>query len=213
MLAPGSAKASRLVLVNLLAIPASLALIAFGSVRPAWALLTYNIYETTDGNVVAQTDGSLNLPPSLGQNLINFRGIFVASAIISTGAFGFTSVYRVFGPTSFDGTGSRTASSVSGISAFVIGRDSLFGIDPSYVSGRSIVSSATFSNTTLRGLGFTKTGLIGTWTLEGTGDQIQVVLTEVPGPLPLVGAGAAFAFSRRLRRRIAASQPATPPQV
>lgn len=39
-----------------------LALVAAVSVRPAHALLTYNIFETTDGNVVSQTDGSLNLP-------------------------------------------------------------------------------------------------------------------------------------------------------
>jgi len=66
------------------------------------------------------------------------------------------------------------------------------------VNGTPIVSSATFNNSTLAGLGFTTTGLIG--------------LTEVPGPLPLLGAGAAFAYSRRIRRRIATSQ-ATPPQA
>ena len=39
-------------------------------------------------------------------------------------------------------------------------------------------------------------------------DTIQVVLgtpPPVPGPLPLLGAGAAFGWSRRLRNRIAAS--------
>jgi hypothetical protein len=34
----------------------------------------------------------------------------------------------------------------------------------------------------------------------------------VPGPLPLLGAGAAFGWSRRLRRRIAAPL-STPPQA
>ena len=34
----------------------------------------------------------------------------------------------------------------------------------------------------------------------------------IPGPLPVLGAGAAFGFSRKLRRRISASQP-TPPQA
>jgi hypothetical protein len=59
-------------------------------------------------------------------------------------------------------------------------------------------------------MGFTTTGLIGTWTLAGTGDTINVVLgppaapqsTAVPGPLPLLGAAAAFGWTRRLRRRI-----------
>jgi hypothetical protein len=55
-------------------------------------------------------------------------------------------------------------------------------------------SRATFNNTTRARLGFTTTGLIGTWTLAGTGDTINVVIvppTAVPGPLPLFGAAAA----------------------
>lgn len=36
----------------------------------------------------------------------------------------------------------------------------------------------------------------------GSVDAIQNVYSQVPGPLPLLGAGAAFGFSRRLRRRI-----------
>jgi hypothetical protein len=35
-------------------------------------------------------------------------------------------------------------------------------------------------------------------------------LADVPGPLPALGAAAAFGWSRRLRRRVAASAPATP---
>ena len=47
--------------------------------------------------------------------------------------------------------------------------------------------------------------------LTVTGGEIQTVqsdiitaanTTNVPGPLPVLGAGAAFSFSRRLRRRI-----------
>lgn len=50
----------------------------------------------------------------------------------------------------------------------------------------------------------------GTWTVNGTGDTIrfQVTTNPVPGPLPVLGAGAAFGFSRRLRRRIQRSQAA-----
>ncbi|MCP9860405.1 hypothetical protein KBZ33_15705 [Cyanobium sp. Cruz-8D1] len=50
----------------------------------------------------------------------------------------------------------------------------------------------------------------------GTGDTIQALLgapaASVPGPLPLLGAGAAFGWSRKLRKRIAAPL-ITPPQV
>jgi hypothetical protein len=63
------------------------------------------------------------------------------------------------------------------------------------------------------------TGLIGTWSLTGTSETIQVILgapappaAAVPGPLPLFGAGVAFGWSRRLRKRIAAPL-ITPPQA
>jgi hypothetical protein len=64
-----------------------------------------------------------------------------------------------------------------------------------HVNNTPIVSSATFSSSTLAGLGFTiSSGLIGTWTLADTLDTINVVLgppAAVPGPLPLFGAAAA----------------------
>ena len=95
-----------------------------------------------------------------------------------------------------------------------------WGINGPYVSNTPIVSSATYDGQTLASLGFTiNSGLIGTWTLGGTSDTIQVFLgppspsgAAVPGPLPLLGAGAAFGWSRRLRRRIAAPL-ITPPQA
>jgi len=91
---------------------------------------------------------------------------------------------------------------------FLYGANNQFDIDPTYVSNTPIVSSATFNGRTLAGLGFTTTGLIGTWTLNGTSETIDVVIgapsAAVPGPLPLLGAGAAFGWSRRLRKRIAA---------
>ncbi|WP_411875248.1 hypothetical protein [Vulcanococcus limneticus] len=110
------------------------------------------------------------------------------------------------------------ASSVSGTSTVLDGDGSKFYIDPTYVSNSPIVSSATFNGTTLAGIGFTTTGLIGTWTLNGTSESIQVILgapfpsTAVPGPLPLLGAGAAFGWSRRLRKRIS-SPLSTQPQA
>jgi hypothetical protein len=94
-----------------------------------------------------------------------------------------------------------------------------FLIDPAYISNSPIVSSATFNSQTLATLNFTTTGLIGTWTLDGTSESIQVILgaptppgVTVPGPLPLLGAAAAFGWSRRLRRRIATPL-ITPPQT
>ena len=91
------------------------------------------------------------------------------------------------------------------------------GLDTAYVSNTPIVSSATINGTTLAGLGFTTTGLIGTWSLTGTSETINVYLVNpataaVPGPLPLLGAGAAFGWSRRMRKRISATL-STPPQA
>jgi len=64
-------------------------------------------------------------------------------------------------------------------------------------------------------MGMTSTGLVGTWSLVSDPlQQIQVRIgsappsqsSAVPGPLPLAGVGAAIAFSRRLRRRVALGQ-------
>lgn len=85
------------------------------------------------------------------------------------------------------------------------GGESEFDISPTYTPGTPIISNAIFSGKTLADLGLTPTsGLLGTWTLVGTGDTINV--NVVPGPLPVLGAGVAFGFSRRLRRRIRQSQ-------
>jgi len=105
---------------------------------------------------------------------------------------------------------------VSGINAAFGGSAGVFVINPAYVSTTPIVSSATFNGETLASLGFTTTGLIGTWSLNGTSETIQVLLgnpsAAAPGPLPLLGAGAAFGWSRRLRKRIGTPL-ITPPQA
>ena len=204
--------------LSAIAAPAiGLALVAAGSVQPAHALLTYNIFETTDGNVVVQTDGRLNLPqPSnVAGNCLPGGAIASLSAGICTGFPKTSPSYYISGPSRFDGlVDIFPASSVDGIFTLLLGSSRRFFIDRDYISGTAISSRATFNNTTLKSLGFTTTGLIGEWEFVDAPDQkIRVVLTEVPGPLPLVGAGAAFAFSRRLRRRIASSQAATPPQA
>lgn len=62
----------------------------------------------------------------------------------------------------------------------------------------------------------------GAWTLIFTdgadSDPLSInswslTVTPVPGPLPLLGVGAAFGYSRRLRRRISTSQPGTRTQA
>ena len=126
--------------------------------------------------------------------------------------------YSITGPTSFGSNGNfDPASSTSGIYTILWGDQRIFSIDNAYVNGSPISATSTFSNTTLNALDFTQpAGLIGIWSLVDSGDSIEVYLGQqtstVPGPLPLLGAGAALGWSRRLRKRIAAPL-ITPPQA
>ena len=199
----------------LLAAPAAL-LLAQGQAK---AVLTYNIFESA-GNVVVQTSGSLNFTgatQSPTYDCSTFNGaIYSDYAAICTGTNAIVPQYSITGPGNFNGSGLFTASSATGIFTALLGFNGFFLIDPAYISNSPIVSSATFNSQTLATLNFTTTGLIGTWSLTGTSETIQVILgspaAAVPGPLPLLGAGAAFGWSRRLRKRIAAPL-ITPPQA
>jgi hypothetical protein len=195
----------------LLAAPAALLL----SQGQAKALITYNVFESA-GNVVVQASGSLDLSStsSLGLGACGTGApggaIVSAIAVICTGAEIPSPAFAITGPASFDGfAGITPASSVSGITTGFNGVGGVFALDPSYNYNTLIVSSATFNGQTLASLGFTTTGLIGTWTIDGTPESINVYIgppaTSVPGPLPLLGAGAAFGWSRQLRKRIGTS--------
>jgi hypothetical protein len=185
----------------------------------AKALLTYYISENA-GNVEVKAVGSLLLPNSFGSiacNTVPGGAIISSAAVVCTGPDGNMNLYNVQGPSSFN----RTvfifdANSVSGIPTGIDGGGTppVFGIDTGYTPGTPISSTATFNSTTLAGIGFTTTGLLGTWTLQPAdgsdpytaNDTIQVVIgapppAAVPGPLPLLGAGAAFGWARRLRKR------------
>jgi hypothetical protein len=182
--------------IPLLAAPAALLL----SQGQAKAVLTYNIFESA-GNVVVQTSGSINLtgatPTGRRQNCGANGVIASTAALVCSGPDFSAPSYRVTGPATFNGSAlAYPASSVSGINTSLQGGSDSFVIDEAYVSSTPIASSATFNSTTLAGLGFTTTGLIGTWTLTGTSETIQLILgspatatAAVPGPLPLLGAG------------------------
>ena len=194
----------------LLAAPAALLL----SQEQAKAVLTYNFFESA-GNVVVQTSGSLNLTgatPSSHRRCGANGGLATSGAILCTGPDSTNLAYLITGPTNLPGKANKAGSSTSGITTFLYGRNEIFAISDAYVSNTPIISSATFDSSTLAGFGFTTTGLIGTWTLVGTSETIRVMIgspetrdgaAAAPGPLPLLGAGAAFGWSRRLRKRIA----------
>jgi hypothetical protein len=212
----------------LLAAPAAL-LLTQGEAK---AILTYYIFENA-GNVEVQAVGSLNLPNSFGTSssiCTSDPGGYIESgiALICTGPErSVYNKYNISGPSTYNGSVyEEPANSISGIFTILQGAVSFFGIANTYASGNAINSTATFNAKTLSGIGFTTTGLLGTWTLQpldgsdtyNANDTIQVVIgappspsTAVPGPLPLFGAAAAFGWSRRLRKRIAA--PLTPLQA
>jgi hypothetical protein len=194
---------------------------ALALTQPAKALLVYKISEV-GSDVVVQASGSLNLTgapiitgsfgPCPGAIFSSLAGICTGTPAVSPSAF------AISGPTTFDGTVSiSTPSSTSGLATGMLGSalggpSGIFSIDPAYAYGSPILSNTTFSGTTLAALGFTPglSGLIGTWAITGTSETIQVFLgppsasNPVPGPLPLLGAAAAFGWSRRLRRRVGA---------
>jgi hypothetical protein len=200
---------------------------------PADATLRWNIYESS-GNVIVSASGSLTLPLDAGTASCGAAGAIISSvSAICTGPNDPVTVYRISGPVAMNGSVNAVgANAVSGIAAGMNGGGSsgtgnpgnLF-LSTSYTSGASIASTATFSGRTLASLGFTTTGLIGTWTLQpkdGTDpynafDTVYVCIgaapcgaTPAPAPLPLLGASAAFGWSRRLRRRVAQDQLSQP---
>jgi hypothetical protein len=186
------------------------------SPAPSKAILVYNLFESS-GNVIIQASGSLDLPSSIGTNfcfngssLLTESGLLdSAGGIICTGLDGVANEYPTTGPTSFEGGANLfPADSVSGITTGVFGPSFIIG---PYTSLQPISSSAVFNGKTLTGLGFTSPSgtLLAEWILDDTGDKIQLILgapnpnpSEVPGPLPLLGAAAAFGMSRKLRYRL-----------
>lgn len=214
------AKRIRRIWAGLAGVPAALALLAATSLQPAKAEnMFYNIVEAADGLIQVYADGQLDLDGAqlLGVDSCGDAGAIVSSsAVICTGPDEFVTTYSLSGPSSFAGSVNMEAIAVAGIPIGISGALGYFLIDGSYQSGTNLYSTATF-NGPLQAAGFTTTGLLGTWTIDGTGSLIQVVVTPytppepVPGPLPMLGVAAAFGYSRRLRRRITASQ-ATPSQ-
>jgi len=193
--------------------------------NPAKAILNINIYD--DGpNLTVVVSGSLS---ALGSNAVSDGcipgGLLFSPYVLVICAGATHNSYPVTGPDGFGGTAENLpAGSTSGATfilqlAGVPGEVSGYAIDPNYVPAQPFFSSATFNNTSALAQGFTVPGLVGTWTINDTSESINVFVgppsspsAAVPGPLLLLGAGAAFGWSRRIRRRITAPV-STPPQA
>ncbi|MCP9860140.1 MULTISPECIES: hypothetical protein [unclassified Cyanobium] len=147
------------------------------------------------------TNGSTSLGSVIGPDL----------ALVSTGNIASGLQLAVSGPASFGPGGSTTFSfsSYTGDNVVLFGIFNQLVLDSSYVQGNVINGSGLFSGQTLAGLNLSATpGLLGTWTVGSDSIEVRVGTapppSSVPGPLPLLGAAAAFSHSRRLRARVRA---------
>jgi hypothetical protein len=114
------------------------------------------------------------------------------------------------GPSSLGSGENINFRSYPGTSTFLIGFLDSFAIE-NYTLGSPISGSGLLAGQTLAslGFGFTAPGLLASWNITGSSETVEVRIgstapSSVPGPLPLFGAAAAFAHSRRLRARLRA---------
>ena len=128
--------------------------------------------------------------------------------------------YKILGTTSIPGTTDFSpASSVGGNSVGIgIGPvfSSLIGSQVLFLgpyAGGELFSEAIYSGKSFTDFGITSSGLVGTWTLQpasgsdpySASDKINLIVgapTAASVPGPLLGAAAAFGWSRKLRRRM-----------
>ena len=197
----------------------------------AKAILNVNIFEsgpnlkiTVTGSIAPGNAGSSAALPSdcFGNGSLTGEFDPTDPSTLCSGIDAVSTYGAITGPSGWGGTGNLfPASSVTGKSfqlfpsSYNTGTPNnpnfdqyknTYALDPSYILGQPFFSSATFSGTSLASQGFTTSGLIGTWSIDGTSESINVyVAPPAPGPLPLLGAGAAFGWTRRLRKRTASA--------
>lgn len=184
-----------------LTVATSLALTVAGAGRSE-AILAYEFIQ--QGSDVGLTvSGSLSgLPAGLPSNTTGPSIIGPSLAIIASGNLSGTN-YFISGPANF-GTGGPNLMSYSG-DPFSFGFGNSLILSNTYAQGSAISGSGLFTGKTLADLGLSATsGLLGTWTIGS--DTIEVWAGAKPAasptPLSLLGATAAFAYSRRLRARV-----------
>jgi hypothetical protein len=177
----------------------------------AKALVTFE-FTQQGSDVVMNVSGSVTSAPtypnqgsSFGNTVNSFNGLISQGNIPgSTGdAWSLTT-----GPTNFGNGGSIGFTSYSGTAINLLGLFPELNID-NYTLGTPISGSGLLAGQTLTSLGFSSTtpGLLASWTIAGSSETVEVRIgsnapSSVPGPLPLFGAAAAFAHSRRLRARV-----------
>jgi hypothetical protein len=106
--------------------------------------------------------------------------------------------FQSFGAGSWTDTNSSVSGNHFGVTIGL--NDNVLWVPNGYTGGSSISGSLTFASTDFATLGLTP-GASSTISLPN--DTITMNIAAVPAPLPLRGLGAATAFSRKLKQRIA----------
>lgn len=197
------------------AIPAC-AVLQAGSAK---AVLVYELIQQ-GSDVQVKLSGSLSgLPsPNPGSFSEGLSAVFEPSLgrINLSNGFSGGVAYSVSGPSGFGPTFqiSNITSLSASIATSFLANSSRFGLASGYTQGTPITSTGLILGKSLSTLGLSSTsGLLGTWTIGS--DSIEVWAgakptassAAAPGPLPLLGAGAAFGYSRRLRSRLRGGRP------
>ena len=193
-----------------IALSAGLALLVANPPQSAQAL-TVNMLEVGN-DVVMSGSGSLNLAALSGPIADFSPGPFIyptAGSFLIGGASGID-VY--FGDITFPsdfGTGAGVIGDGTGAPfgpvQLIFGFGQEIWVPSGYQSGAPLNASAIFQGETLASLGVTPGIYSWTWGSGADADDLTLHVEQsippVPGPLPLLGAGAAFGWSRRLRKR------------
>lgn len=183
----------------------------------AKAVLVYELIEQ-GSDVQVKLSGSLSGLPAATSSGYGFSSFQPNYGMISFGAFGSANSYTISGPSNFGTGGALTITGVtSGVTKVGLASagspDGLF-LSNSYVQGDPLTASGLITGKTLSTLGLSSTsGLVASWTVGSdsielwAGAKPAASPAAAPGPLPLLGAGAAFGYSRRLRSRLRGGRP------
>jgi hypothetical protein len=179
---------------------------------PPSQALTLTMLEVGN-DVVVSGSGTLNLTALQGP-IPDFNGVAFVDPEFSSFLLGEATDFDVYSgtiafPANFgSGTYFETRDGGSGdalgpVQIFGFGRE--IWVPAGYQSGEPINSSAIFPGQSLASLGVTPGIYTWTWGSGADSDDLTLLVEEsippVPGPLPLLGAAAAFGWSRRLRKR------------
>ena len=201
---------------HLLGASTTAAALVLATPQPAEAVLVFNIIEQLSGITITGTGSIVTPNTNTGVDPFATPAQFATSASLNQLVSGNPANrglrFNLSGPATFgtNPVGSILATSTSGDTIRFGPTRARITLPSGYISGASLSTTAFYASRTLADLGITPTfrGSLGTWDVVNSSglkfDEVQ--LAVVPGPLPILGAGVAFGFSRRLRRRISESK-------